>query len=73
MSRKRKRHVSPGVTLGRDLRQAELSQTTYQQGGDLPFGNFNDGAAALGVVPHPSVKYANQELMPCRPREKFEP
>ena len=29
----RKRPVSPGVTLGRDLRQAELSATTYQSGG----------------------------------------
>ena len=71
MSRKRKRQVSPGVTLGRDLRQAELSQTTYQQGGDLPFGNYSDGAAALGVVPHPSDKYAKQTLAPVRPREDF--
>ena len=38
----RKRPVSPGVTLGRDLRQPELCQTTYQQGGELKYGNFND-------------------------------
>ena len=42
MARKRKRQVSPGVTLGRDLRQPELCQTTYQQGGELKYGNFLD-------------------------------
>lgn len=41
--RNRKRPVSPGVTLGRDLKQAELSATTFQgDHSDMPYGNFLD-------------------------------
>ena len=51
MARKRKRQVSPGVTLGRDLRQPELGLTSYQgDHSDMPYGNWNDPYAALPTV-----------------------
>ncbi len=47
----RKRPVSPGVTLGRDLKQAELSATTFQgDHSDMPYGNFLDPAVGAKVV-----------------------
>ena len=47
----RKRPVSPGVTLGRDLRQPEIGLTSYQgDHSDMPYGNWNDPHAALPTV-----------------------
>ncbi|KZR84135.1 hypothetical protein MITS9509_03206 [Synechococcus sp. MIT S9509] len=68
-----RRDVSPGVTLGRDLTRPELSATTFQNDhSDMPYGSYLDGNSALGVVPHPSDAYTNQELTPVRPREQFD-
>ena len=51
MARKRKRQVSPGVTLGRDLRQPEIGLTSYQgDHSDMPYGNWNDPHAPLPTV-----------------------
>ena len=70
--RKVQRHTpsgAPNISNRRSLNTPDASQTTFSQ--NMPYGNYLDGNAALGKVPHPSDAYATQELTPVKPREAF--